>query len=551
MLPISKKKVVVIGFDGATFSIIRPMIEQGRLKNLANIADSGISGELFSVLPPLSSVAWSSFASGANPAKHGMYDFSKRVEGSYEYAPVTSLDRGAKGIWNYASQAGKRCLIVNVPLTYPPETVNGIMISGFPYPESRRDFAKPKQVIDEIRDKLGITSILKPNPQFLKEGDEIRIATGVNEISRNQTKILKYYMERENWDLVVSVYDAIDVVSHFLFHHVDPNHPKYDARKAKIYGPLLYDVYEQLDQSLGEIRSILSEKDALFVISDHGFGPVYNAVYVNNWLMDNKYLRLKRSFGTRFRKVLFDLGITSESIFNTAKKLRIVDTRTNTYNKSSKKVALAKKLTLSTDDIDWRDTRAYAAGNYGPIFINLKGREPQGRVGRGKEYDTLVLEILERLKSIKDPDTGLPIFDLIYTKDRIYSGAFYDSAPDIMYFDSAMLNYPLRVFEFGSRKLVAPNPIYTGAHRMEGILLGSGPDFAHKSNFNRYLIDIAPTVMYMLGLDVPSFMDGKVLTDAFQPNSEYASLQIKYDEGRSRSIVEIAEKIVRSGKLRI
>src|SRR5579872_4614515 len=175
----AQKKIVIIGLDGATFDIINPMIKEGLLPNLARLLQHGSSGNLISTILPLSSVAWSSFASGRNPAKHGMYDFSKRKDNSYEYAPVTSLDRGAKAVWEYASDAGKRCLIVNVPLTYPPEKVNGVMISGFPYPESRKDFAWPRGVIEEINKELGIASILKPNPQFLKDGDEERIAAEV------------------------------------------------------------------------------------------------------------------------------------------------------------------------------------------------------------------------------------------------------------------------------------------------------------------------------------------------------------------------------------
>src|SRR5579863_6688281 len=188
--PNSERKLVVLGLDGATFDIIRPLVAQGRLKNLANMIKKGSSGNLISTILPLSSVAWSSFASGTNPAKHGMYDFSKRIDSSYEYMPVTSLDRGAKAVWNYASDAGKRSLVVNVPLTYPPERINGVMISGFPYPASRNDFAYPKDVVDEIKRELGISTILKPNPQFLKDGDEEKIVSDVIQITRDQTRIL-------------------------------------------------------------------------------------------------------------------------------------------------------------------------------------------------------------------------------------------------------------------------------------------------------------------------------------------------------------------------
>jgi predicted AlkP superfamily phosphohydrolase/phosphomutase len=551
-IPDPDKKVVVLGLDGATFDIIRPMIESGRLKNFAKMMGEGSSGNLISTILPLSSVAWSSFATGRNPAKHGMYDFSKRLPGSYEYAPVTSLDRGAKAIWEYASDAGKRCLIVNVPLTYPPEKINGIMISGFPYPESRRDFAWPRETLEEIKNELGITSILKPNPQFLKRGDEERIAKEVKEITKNQCEIIKYLMEKEPWDLIVSVFDATDVVGHFFWHHIDPNHPKYNENEAKKYGPLFYEVYEQLDEVVGDIASKLDGKDNLFVISDHGFGPVHYAVYMNNWLIKNNYLRLKKSPGTKFRKSLFGLGITSEFVFNTVKKLHLVDTKTNTYSKNSKKVSIAKKITLSTDDIDWDSTLAYASGNYGPIYANLKGREPNGKVEAGNDYDSLISELSRKLKGITDPKSGRLLFDLIYKKDKIYSGPFYDTAPDIVYFDSLWLNYPLRVFEFGSRDLIAPNPIYTGSHRMEGIFIGRGPDIAHKIYLNMNLIDVAPTLMHMLGLSVPADMDGEVLNAIFESNCEISTRPVQYvDESRSSGIRAATQKILRSSKMRI
>ncbi|MHB8565937.1 MAG: alkaline phosphatase family protein [Nitrososphaerales archaeon] len=540
----NSSKVLVVGFDGATFDIIKPMIAQGRLKHLAKLMGRGSSGNLRSTILPLSSVAWSSFVSGKNPAKHGMYDFSKRAKGSYSSVPVTSRDRGTKAIWHYASEAGKKCLIVNVPLTYPPDKLNGVMISGFPYLENKRDYAWPRTTIDEINAKLGDASILKPNPQFLKDGDERKIFEEVNEITRRQTKILKYLIERERWDLVTTVYDATDVISHFFWHHLDQNHPKHDAEKAKIYGPMVYDVYEELDQAFGNLEAMFSEKDHIFVISDHGFGPVYHAIYMNNWLIQNNYLRLRRTAGTRARKALFDLGVTSEFLFNAVKKLHIVGTKTNTYSKNSKKVALAKKLTLSTDDIDWKSTLAYASGNYGPIYINLRGREPEGRVARGEEYENLVEELVQKLGGVIEPGSGRKLFDLIYTKDRIYSGPYYDEAPDIMYFDSTWLYYPLRVFEFGNKNMIAPNPIYTGAHRMEGIFLGAGEGINHKADLSMNLIDLAPTILHLLNLPIPPSIDGRVLNEILLPEFEPSDGVLQKGRLNDHRLFEIAAQTV-------
>lgn len=564
--PISqKRRVLIIGLDGATFDIIQPMIAEGRLKNFSKFIERGSSGSLTSTILPLSSVAWSSFVSGKNPAKHGMYDFSKRTKGSYSYVPVTSLDRGAKALWQYVSEAGKRSLMINIPLTYPPEKLNGIMISGFPYPENRQDYVWPKETLEELRSEFGSEGvrILKPNPQFLQEGDELRIFNEVSEITRRQTEITKYLIKKELWDLVTTVYDSTDVIGHFFWHHLDPMHPKYNAEKAKIYGPLVYDVYEELDKAIGEIASLYSDNDLVFLISDHGFGPVYHAVYMNNWLIKNNYLRLKRNTGTRFRKTLFDVGITSEFLFNSVKKLRLVGTKTNTYSKKSKKVGLAKKLTLSTDDIDWNESLAYASGNYGPIYINLKGREPHGKVEKGEQYELLVDEISSKLRKIENPETGKPLVDIIYTKENIYSGPYYDDAPDIIYFDSTWLYYPLRVFEFGSKKLLAPNPIYTGAHRMEGIFIARGEEITHKTSLSMNLIDVAPTVLRILGIPVPQSMDGRVLTEIFEPTSPFAIQQHEQVEPvareqeelsrnrESRSFESIARKVVKSSNLKI
>src|SRR2546427_12747427 len=154
---------------------MRPMFDRGRLNNLHELAKRGVRGTLTSTILPLSATAWNSLGTGKNPGKHGIYDFSRRVEGTYTQVPTTALDRGARTLWQYASDAGKRCCIVNVPLTYPPEPVNGIMISGFPYPESRKDYAIPREILAEIEKELGITQLHKPSPHFLRQGDERKL----------------------------------------------------------------------------------------------------------------------------------------------------------------------------------------------------------------------------------------------------------------------------------------------------------------------------------------------------------------------------------------
>lgn len=543
-------KTVIVGLDGATFDIMKPMLEQGRLRNFGRLRKGGTSGTLTSTILPLSATAWNTFATGKNPGKHGIYDFSRRVPGTYHHAPTSSRDRGGRTLWQYASDAGKKCLIVNVPLTYPPEPVNGIMISGFPYPENRRDFAIPVEVLDEIQTQLGITHLHKPSPHFLKPGDEKKLVDDMLSITQSQTKVVRYLLKKEKWDLVATVFDATDVVSHFFWRYIDKNNPQYDQKKAELFGPLFYDVYDSVDSAFGEIMADLSPEDNVFVISDHGFGPVYYAVYMNNWLLENNYLKLRRTLGTRFRKGMFRMGVTTDFLFRTAKRLRLVSSRTYAYSSKSRSLELAKKLSLSLDDIDWDRSDVYSYGNYGQFFLNVKGREPLGKIELGDQYKKLTDELKGKLRLLRDPKSGRLLFDIIYTKDEIYKGPYFDMAPDIVFFDSTMTYRAHRLFEFGSRSMIAPDPIYSGSHRMDGVLIAAGGDMVTSDNFaGARLMDLAPTIMHMLELPVPSGMDGTVLTSIFRPGSRYLKEKVRYaDEASAENLRRTARNLVKSGR---
>jgi len=542
-------KVVVVGLDGATLDIMKPMMDQGRLKNFAQLAQRGAIGKLTSTILPLSATAWNTFATGRNPGKHGIYDFSRRVPGTYTYAPVSSLDRKGRTLWQYASARGKKCLIVNVPLTYPPEPVNGIMISGFPYPESRRDFAIPRDVLTEIEKELGITHLHKPSPHFLKPGDEQKLFEDMLTITKDQARVVRHLMKKDTWDLVATVFDATDVVSHFYWRYIDKENPQYDSEKAARFGPLFYDVYDAVDSAFGEVASDLAPDDSVFVISDHGFGPVYYAVYMNNWLLDNGYLKLRRTPGTRMRRALFRVGVTTDFLFRTAKRLRLVGSRTYAYGRRSRSLELAKKVSLSLDDIDWDETLVYSYGNYGQFFLNMEGREPKGKL---KQTDSprLVEELKSKLASLRDPRTGRILFDIIYSKDEIYSGPCFDSAPDIVFFDSTMTYRAHRLFEFGSRRMISPDPIYSGSHRMDGVLIAAGGELDKMPQVDgASLIDLPPTILHLLGVEVPSVMDGKVMANLFSPDGEAAKRPVRYlDEGSAEILQSAAKAVAKKGR---
>jgi len=168
----------------------------------------------------------------------------------------------------------------------------------------------------------------------------------------------------------------------------------------------------------------------------------------------------------------------------------------------------------------------------------------------GDRYQKIVGELKEKLRGLRDPKTGRTLFDIIYTKDEIYSGPYFDMAPDIVFFDSTMTYRAHRLFEFGSRSMIAPDPIYSGSHRMDGVLIAGGPDIAQGADpAGARLLDLAPTIAHLLGLPVPSGMDGRVLAGLFRPSSRFASQKVQYlDEGSAENLRRATRSLLKAGK---
>jgi predicted AlkP superfamily phosphohydrolase/phosphomutase len=249
-------------------------------------------------------------------------------------------------------------------------------------------------------------------------------------------------------------------------------------------------------------------------LSDHGNGPVYYGVYINNWLVKEKHMMLKRTLTTRSKAWAFRRGFNLYNLFRTANRLGILPGVEEAYAKRSRSIELVKRISLSFMDVDWDRTRVYSFGNYGQLYVNLKGREPHGIVEPGADYDACVESVRKGLAELKDPKSGARIFDEIITNKELYKGAQAPDGPDILFVDSKMLYDAHRFFEFASNSLVTPHPVYSGNHKLEGILLCSGSGLRGRGGVTSASInDITPTVLALLGMDIPSYMDGRVIEE--------------------------------------
>ena len=521
------------------------MLREGKLPNIARLSKDGGRATLMSSTPPLSPIAWASIITGVNPGKHGVYDFAQREQGTYDFVPNSSAKRRARAMWNILGDRGKRVCVVNVPLTYPAERVNGVMISGFPSPPNAENWTYPRSLGADLERELHDVDFRKP-VALVDDGEEEGLLEELTKTTRNQVRVLKHLLAKERYDFVMTVFDGIDTASHSLWRYLDTKHPKYDPKLAEQGRSAFYRSYELADEAIGEVLGEFDVRPNVIVLSDHGNGPVYYGVCINNWLAERGYLAFKRNVRTDLKRWAFRRGFNVYNMFMLAKRLGILPSLEAAYGKSSLALRTVKRIALSFDDIDWERTKVYSFGNYGQLCVNLKGREPLGAVDAGSEYDGLIDQVRRELLELRDPERGNVIFDHVLTKKELYRGPYSDEAPDLVFLDSKMLYNAHRFFELASNSLVTPHPIYSGNHKPEGILIGWGPRFtANRGAEVASILDVAPSVLVLAGAAPPAYMDGEPLLGMLSPvidtEDEPVPLAPELRVGERRSVRKVRE----------
>lgn len=501
-------KVFVIGLDGATFDLIHPFIAQGFLPNLQSLISKGSVAELSSTIPPVTASAWTSFMTGKNPGKHGLFDFMQRRENLYDLAPVSSFHRDGKAVWELASEAGKKCIVMGVPVTYPPTPLNGLMVTGMLTPRGADDYTYPAELKNEIAEAIG---------EYIVYSDEV-YSQGRGEIFLNalhysiqqRAKTAAYLLHKYEWDLGILVFPETDTVCHGLWW-------AYETVGAIHESPLRHgirEIYQDIDAYIGELIASLPSDTTILVISDHGHGPLRNFLYVNNFLKQRGYLKIKTAPASQIKNLAFNAGLTPRTAYGILLNMGLGKLR-RTMDKRRGGRGLLKRFFLSLNDVDWENTRAYSIGYIGEVHINVKGREPRGTVERGAEYERVRDELIQDLRELKLPN-GEPLIEQIWKKEEIYHGAHLDDAPDILFFPKNLETIAFGDFEFGSNKILEPSYGVSSSHRMNGILIASGPNIAPVSSIQSpNLTDLAPTILHLLNLPIPRDMDGRVLSEMF------------------------------------
>ncbi|MFH1381238.1 MAG: alkaline phosphatase family protein [Candidatus Omnitrophota bacterium] len=511
----SKPRVLVIGLDGATFEIIKPMIKNGKLPNFARLMREGSYGPLKSTMPPITPCAWTSFATGKDPSKHGLYDF-KLHEGDPE--KTKSVNRTfvkSKALWKILTEAGKESIVIDIPLTYPPEEINGVLISRVMAPP-KKNCAYPKHLYYTLRKKGFIAkeekkvakehgadkaNIEEVKPQKLskakteklkRERIEKSFAHMKEEIDKN-IELATWFMKEKPWDFFMMVFMSADHAGHTFW--------KDQSKVRKIY--------EKLDIAVGKLFELAGENTTKFIMSDHGFTSIPHSFNINEWLHEK---------GLLFKKL--DVH-GKESMKEIKEFLKDPNQKTKKENKLKNFRYIIKT--------DYDKTRAYlqSGTSYG-VRINLEGRDKTGIVKNG-EYESFRKHLINEFRNIKHPMSKKKVFSHIFKKEDVYSKSSLgiNPAPDIFLLTPDMkiiLEGQFRQFT----KVFKKTSTGYGFHHTDGIFFAQGKDIGNVSLDSPKITDLAPTILHMLNVPLPDDLDGRILTEILKPDSEYAKRSPQY-----------------------
>jgi len=496
-------KLLIVGLDGATFDLIKPWADAGHLPYLQGLMADGIHRNLASTLPPVTSPAWPTFMTGCNPGKHGVFDFIQ--PSGTEFSLVNAGQIKQPVIWQRLSDAGFRVGVLNVPVTYPPRPLNGFMISGILSPKSGQ-ICYPADLISRYQDRLGPYR-LAPDIQY-KQGIEEEYIADIRDLIKVHGDWALSLMVDEEWDVLMVHFIALDIMMHALWRFMDPGHPRHEP------GPFqnaIRDGYRLVDEYIGRMLDQLPDDTTVMVMSDHGFGPLHSIVNLNLFLMQKGLLNLKRDPWTRLKSFAFRSGLTPANIYRMLERADLQNIATR-VSKNTRNKVVAKFL--SFDSVDWGQSVAYSMGHVGQIYLNIAGREPFGIVEQA-DVPSVRRQVKEALQELQDFD-GRPLVSKIVAREETYFGPYERQGPDLhlVIDDYNMIAFPL----FATDGKIISDQIRgdSGCHRREGIFIASGHGIDRGGALEEAnILDLAPTIMHLLGQPVPEIMDGRVLQEIF------------------------------------
>ena len=501
-------RLVVLGWDSATFDVIDPLVADGKLRALAGIAERGFRAPLRSTWPPMTDCAWTSAFTGVNPGAHGIFGSWYRAPGAYACRYFSSRDRRAPALWEVAEEP--RFLVWNVPMTFPPTPVNGAMVAGYGAPPGAQ-FCDPPELQRSLASRWNLDDLLDRAPHRSLEQFLDDLLRGLE----CQAEALPWAAREAGADCVVAVWPHVDRAQHFFWRYRGTDHALATAVER---------VYEAMDRATSAVIEAFPEADVM-VVSDHGAGELKGDVNLGSWLVDNGHATYGDGKRPRYVQAAWALP---PAVRKLGRRLAPGMARR----------LLGATLAGQLAPFEWARTRAFV-GFHSDLWLNQKGREPAGIVP-ADSVPELLDELGEQLLALTNPSTGEPLFAGAHRRADIYSGPASGLAPDLM-LDSWSAGYRVAPSRQATDGIVGdPEPLpgvdaaWSSDHRPVGVFFAGGPRIARGTSDELSLYDLCPTALALFGAAVPDGLDGRVATEVIEPRF--------LSEHEVRSSAKVAER---------
>jgi predicted AlkP superfamily phosphohydrolase/phosphomutase len=486
-------RTLLIGLDGATFSILDPLMDEGVMPFLERFIAGGARAKLRSTVPPLTPPAWTTVMTGRSPGNHGVLDFFR-----FEFKPdgrfirvLDSSDVSCETIWSMANRHGLKTTALNFPLTSPPPPISGNMLPGWVPWRHLRLACHPADLYDRINELPGFNARELAMDMTL-EGNAIEGCQKREDYEdwiclhirreRQWFEILRHLMREDPCQLTAVLFDGVDKLQHFVWRFLDPAYfPASPSAWEQKIRALCCDYFREMDHCLEELVALAGPEANTVMVSDHGFRATHQIFYLNAWLEQNGYL-----------------AWTDAAESEEPGKLGLDSMARRFY------------------EVDWDKSTAYSPTPSGNgIYLSLDGSD-----AAHENYASARQELMDALLRFTDPATGEPVVSRVWTREEAFAGDHMALAPD--------LTLDLRdggfVSILPSDSVLMPRAEPTGTHHPDGIFLAGGPGICQGATLPTLsIIDVAPTLLYTLGLPVPEDLEGRVPTEVFDP----ARLQAK------------------------
>jgi len=520
----NKRNVAIVGIDGGTLKILRSLMKINNIPNISHMFNSGYSAILKSTIPPTTIPGWYSLATGLNPGKLGICSFMVNKLNNKRRL-VSSKDIQGKALWDYISDKGLKSAIINFP-TYPPYPINGYFVTGMLTP-SGKNYTYPLDFKYVIEKDIGEYYIDIDHYEY---GNTTKLLEVCIDSITQKSKLINLIIKKEYINFLFVIFTETDRIQHHIWNKMKIYDDRIEFSDKKL-GELFFEFWIELDKIIGEI---LKRYQNVIIVSDHGFTSFEGEFYINEWLIREGFLKCSIKYSSRwyhhmpllenFKKILIKYGLF-DGVVSLGKKIIGKNNLKNLQNK----IFPREKINLD-EIIIQEESKAYA----------LEGEPTTGQIAINSNNEDEKRKIRKLI--IKKLKIDLGSFIKVYTKEELYWGPkkFLKRMPDIIFYLDDWkwnINPYIRIHTFSrnvkehSYLSKVDDPRVSGVHDINGIFIAYGKDIKQEhSNKSFQILDIAPTVLFMLNIPLPRYIDGKVIKEIFKQESEYYIKKVEYSQ---------------------